>query len=138
MADLSSTRNLVRRHARTAMAKASVQVVSDTRAVSPVDTGKMRGRTTASPVRESGSTVEFDLTADTPYARFVAEGTRAHVIRPRARKALRFQMGGRTVFARRVNHPGTRPNAEWWSEPALTARFRKAIERALRSTVTEG
>lgn len=35
-------------------------------------------------------------------------GARPHVILPRFARALRFQMRGRTVFARRVNHPGNR------------------------------
>ncbi len=46
------------------------------------------------------------------YAQFVITGTRPHVIRPRASRALAFywaRMGGRAVFAK-VNHPGTRPN----------------------------
>jgi hypothetical protein len=37
-------------------------------------------------------------------------GTRAHVIRPRRTGALRFRQGGRIVYARRVFHPGTKPN----------------------------
>lgn len=40
----------------------------------------------------------------------VNDGTRPHVIRPRAKQVLRFQVGGRTVFAKVVNHPGTKPN----------------------------
>jgi len=37
-------------------------------------------------------------------------GTRAHVIRPRRARALRFVHNGRIVYARRVWHPGTKPN----------------------------
>lgn len=44
----------------------------------------------------------------TPYMGFEHDGTVAHVIRPRSRKALRFPVGGRVVFATKVNHPGTR------------------------------
>lgn len=47
---------------------------------------------------------------DHPAVRFVLDGTRPHIIRPRRAKALRFQMGGRTVFAKYVRHPGTRAN----------------------------
>jgi hypothetical protein len=47
---------------------------------------------------------------DHPKVRFVLDGTRPHVIRARNAKALRFEMEGRIVFARKVNHPGTRPN----------------------------
>ncbi|WP_405759431.1 hypothetical protein OG234_13145 [Streptomyces sp. NBC_01420] len=47
---------------------------------------------------------------DHPKVRFVLDGTRPHVIVPRRAKALRFTVGGDVVFARRVRHPGTRPN----------------------------
>lgn len=45
-----------------------------------------------------------------PATKFVLEGTRPHVIRPRRANVLRFEVGGRAVFARKVNHPGTRAN----------------------------
>lgn len=45
-----------------------------------------------------------------PYANIQERGgtTRPHVILPRNAKALRFMMGGRVVFAKKVNHPGSR------------------------------
>lgn len=42
------------------------------------------------------------------YAPYVNDGTRPHIIRPRTKQALRFRVGGRTVFAKVVHHPGTR------------------------------
>ncbi|WP_262413993.1 hypothetical protein [Actinacidiphila acidipaludis] len=44
-----------------------------------------------------------------PAVRFALDGTRSHTIVPRRAKALRFDIGGRIVFARVVRHPGTRP-----------------------------
>lgn len=44
------------------------------------------------------------------YATYVNDGTRPHVIRPRNAQVLRFRVGGRIVFARKVDHPGTKPN----------------------------
>jgi hypothetical protein len=38
------------------------------------------------------------------------DGTRAHIIRPRNAKVLRFTVGGAVVFAQEVHHPGTKPN----------------------------
>lgn len=38
---------------------------------------------------------------------FIENGTRAHEIRPKNAKLLRFTVGGQTVFARKVQHPGT-------------------------------
>lgn len=43
-----------------------------------------------------------------PYALFVEEDTRPHVIRARRARALRFRVGGLVLFRRSVNHPGTR------------------------------
>jgi hypothetical protein len=45
-----------------------------------------------------------------PATLYVIKGTRPHVIRPRVRKSLKFKIGGRTVFARVVHHPGTKKN----------------------------
>ena len=53
-----------------------------------------------------------------PATMYVHNGTRPHVIRPRYRKVLKFSVKGRTVFARVVMHPGTKPN------PFLTKALR--------------
>lgn len=45
-----------------------------------------------------------------PASLYVLGGTRPHVIRPVRARALRFTMGGRTVYAKVVMHPGTQPN----------------------------
>lgn len=46
-----------------------------------------------------------------PYALMHHEGTRPHQIVPRAKRGmLKFTVGGRTVYATRVMHPGTRAN----------------------------
>lgn len=46
-----------------------------------------------------------------PATIYVVYGTRPHVIRPRRPGGvLRFTVGGRVVYARFANHPGTRPN----------------------------
>ncbi|MEU5834468.1 hypothetical protein ABZ820_12460 [Streptomyces diacarni] len=50
------------------------------------------------------------IVCDHPAVHYVLNGTRPHVIRPRRAKALRFDAGGRTVFAKVVHHPGTRAN----------------------------
>lgn len=49
------------------------------------------------------------------------QGAKPHIIRPRNAKALRFAVGGRIVFASRVNHPGNRPN------PYLSRWLREAV-----------
>jgi hypothetical protein len=42
------------------------------------------------------------------YTMFEHDGTSPHIIVARRRKALRFTVGGRTIFRRSVRHPGTR------------------------------
>jgi len=44
--------------------------------------------------------------ARAPYAAFVHDGTRPHVIRPKNKKALRWVSGNGFAFAKVVNHPG--------------------------------
>lgn len=48
-----------------------------------------------------------EIRNDTPYVRFVEYPTRPHVIEAVNAQALRFKIGNRTVFAKRVQHPGT-------------------------------
>jgi hypothetical protein len=43
-------------------------------------------------------------------AGYVTLGTRPHLIVPVTARALRFTVGGRVVYAKRVNHPGNGPN----------------------------
>jgi hypothetical protein len=59
-----------------------------------------------------------------PYAKFVADGTRPHEIRPVNGRVLAFQgKGGRMVFTPLVHHPGTRANP-WLKNAAQLARDR--------------
>ena len=61
-------------------------------------------------------------------------GTKRHVIRPRSKRFLRFTpKGGGTVFAKKVNHPGT--PAQRFSERAAAAvqkQFQRVMAEELR------
>jgi hypothetical protein len=70
------------------------------------------------------STDSVEVVASAKYARPVEFGSRAHLIRPRNRKALRFKVGGKTVFTRLVHHPGNK------AHPFLIPGVRKAISAA--------
>lgn len=48
--------------------------------------------------------------SDNRIARLHHDGSRAHVIRPRKAKVLRFVQNGQVRYAHRVFHPGTKPN----------------------------
>lgn len=72
----------------------------------PVDTGRLRasGRMEIGVGRRGpAGTVEYPVN----YAAAVHDGSGPHVIRARKKKALKFQMGGRTVIAKSVRHPGS-------------------------------
>lgn len=56
----------------------------------------------------------------TDYLQWHHFGSAPHIIRPRRARALRFEVGGRVVFATKVNHPGNRAN------PFLVAALRAA------------
>jgi hypothetical protein len=59
------------------------------------------------------------------YARILEEGgrTKPHVIKPVMANVLAFQVGSRTVFAKKVNHPGSNiPAFHWLSAPLNVAK----------------
>lgn len=70
------------------------------------------------------------------YGRILEHGTVARLIRPRRAKALVFQVGGRTIYAANVSHPGVRPRPWFrtaWIEGEREGRaaFEAAIATAL-------
>lgn len=72
----------------------------------------------------------FEATSD--HAVFVDEGTKPHVIRARNASALAFPgKNGSTVFAREVNHPGTKPDG-------FFERGVEAAEKVLDAEVDAG
>jgi hypothetical protein len=68
------------------------------------------GKTAQSFRVEAGiETLGVSLTSGSKVARFLNDGTKAHAIAPRKASVLRFVANGRSIFARRVSHPGTKP-----------------------------
>ena len=64
------------------------------------------------------------------YGEFVREGTQPHVIVPKQANALRFLIGGQTIFAMKVNHPGNKPNPYHKRVLAqLTPRIQLVVKR---------
>lgn len=63
------------------------------------------------PIITGGSNPLGIVMVDHPAASFVLTGTKRHMIYPKRKGGvLKFEIGGRTVFARYVDHPGTKPN----------------------------
>lgn len=95
---------------REELREASRQVVNRAKVLAPVRTGRLRSSIRAEPPRIFSLRGSVKVGSDLEYAAFVNDGTRPHTIRPRTKQVLRFQVGGRVVFAKVVNHPGARAN----------------------------
>lgn len=67
---------------------------------------------------------------------FLHQGTKAHVITPKRKLALRWTNGGSFVFAKRAWHPGTHKdpfiyNALWKKRSGILSRFGRAVRHAI-------
>ena len=108
---------------RTELREAARQVVNRAKVLAPVDTGRLRSSIRADPPRVFSLRGSVTVGSDLEYAAMVNDGTKPHVIRPKNAKVLRFNVGGQVVFARVVNHPGT--------------RARPFLDRALREVAAQ-
>ena len=74
-------------------------------------TGRLRERIKRSGPKLNPRGLEGQVGSSVRYAAAHHEGARPHIILPRKPGGtLRFRIAGRVVFARRVNHPGNKPN----------------------------
>ena len=71
----------------------------------PVDTGNLLA---ANRFSRNGNVVTIENSKD--YAAPVHEGSRPHKIVPKNAQALKFNIGGKVVFAKSVWHPGATAN----------------------------
>ena len=83
----------------------------------PSRTGKTRQSVQVRSADSDGAEIEASRIAV-----LIDTGTLAHPIEPK-REALKFQKGGQTIFARKVDHPGTR--AHPWRERAAEEALRR-------------
>lgn len=106
----------------------AVQVTAEAKRLVPRRTGNLGRSIVVGNVGRDRAEVK----ATAGYAAFVELGTRAHEIKPRSAKALRFAPGGQArltgtprrgaqniIFAKRVRHPGTKPHP--FMAPAIRA-----------------
>lgn len=96
----------------------SDEYVQVARPLIPFRTGKTRRSVHAGAIRSHGAEI-----IGSAIAVMIDTGTRPHGIEAGGRR-LRFQDGNRTIFARKVDHPGTR---------AQPYRMRAALEALRRS-----
>lgn len=86
------------------LVKRAIKVTAAAKRYCPVDKGRLRSsmryEMSPGPIARVGT--------DVNYAAAVHNGTRAHDIFPKNASVLAFKIGGQTVFAASVHHPGTK------------------------------
>lgn len=98
----------IRRAASADAERVARQVAVRAKRLVPVRTGKTRDSIRVVKGSSWRGPTWSVVVMNTPIGEFLEEGTRPHKIRARRAKALRFEIGGRVVYARVVNHPGTK------------------------------
>lgn len=106
--DRASIRRSIRGASMSELRRVGPMVVNRAKILCPVDTGRLRASIQGEARRTWTLRPQFTVFSEVEYAPYVNDGTRPHVIRPKNAKALRFVVDGQVVFARVVNHPGTR------------------------------
>lgn len=107
--DRGQMSRVIQGEARRVLRLRAPQVLNRARVLAPVDTGRLRSSGEIVYSGFFGFRQKATIVFRVEYAEAVHNGTRPHVIRPkRAGGVLRFQIGGRTVYAKYVNHPGTK------------------------------
>lgn len=104
-------------------AKGFVSTVSAVaKGLAPVRTGALKASIHPDPVQRTGPwALSSGVSADANHAAPVHQGAKPHVIRPRHARMLRFEVDGKVVFARKVNHPGQR------AQPFLTNAAHRVV-----------
>lgn len=101
---LDSPKGAVGRHMR----RIAQEILAGAKVMVGVRTGALkRSLTIRQGVR--GRVQYVSVGSNLPHALMHHEGTRPHSISAHEGRIMRFNVGGRVVYARRVNHPGTRP-----------------------------
>jgi hypothetical protein len=98
---------IVARQMQLGLERSLERQAAETRARTPVKTGTLQ-RSITWKVEGRGARIYGTVYSPLAYALFVERGTKPHRIRARSARFLRFEVGGRVVFAREVQHPGTK------------------------------
>lgn len=108
--DRAALSRTIRGASRNELDESARRVLNRAKVLAPVDTGRLRASIRIESRRTFTLRTVYTIGSDVFYAPYVNDGTRPHLIRPKTKQALKFTIGGRTVFAKVVHHPGTRAN----------------------------
>jgi hypothetical protein len=94
------------------MVPTKADLLATSHILAPKDTGYFASTLYADTPGIFEYTIEIRASSDKPKAIWIREGTLPHMIFPTHGRALVFNVGGRTIFAANVHHPGTSAN-DW-------------------------
>lgn len=110
----------------------------------PMDTGGYISSIQVSPTEKEGNTIRTEIYTDATVSTLggktynlgylLENGTSPHLIEPVNAKMLHFVIGGQDIFAKRVNHPGTKAQPHF--KPALD-KNRRTYKENIRRAVKE-
>ena len=124
---------IVREELEAAMTEADLLVQNMVVSVTPRRTGLLRGSIIGQELIGADSVIGIVGTS-IDYALPVELGSRPHVIEAKDGGYLEFNVGGRTIYRKRVNHPGSK-GAHMFSigftqaQPQVNALFAQARDR---------
>lgn len=130
MADTKETIAKVRAHGKEIQQVAVTRMLRELDSKVPYKTGKLHDSVK---VRNTygQSVFKTEIKYPSQIANYTNDGTQRHVIYARRAKALRFEIRGKTIFAKYVFHPGTK-GTKWFSKTANQARWGMALRAAVR------
>ena len=100
----------------------------------PVDKGFLKNSIILKPANPGYE--NYILGDGVAYGIDVEFGTSPHVIKPKKKKALKFKMDNKTIFAKKVMHPGT--EAQPWMRPALDQVKNVWVKRYMNQELKKG
>jgi len=116
-------------HIRRASVATVQMILEDLQDDTPVDTGATRDAWALKIDQKSNDTTYTITHPDPKLIHLLNAGSRPHMIHPANKKALKFMVGGVTIFARSVRHPGTK-------RTGFVDRARNKLDRTLRALRT--
>jgi len=95
-----------------------------------------RGNSYDGSLKEKFGDLEAVAGTNVDYAPHIEFGTKPHIIEPKRKKVLRFFIGGKAVFSKKVRHPGTRASSflRWAAErqnPLFVKRMTDALNKLI-------
>lgn len=93
------------------MHKIGLEILAGARGMAGFRTGDLRRKLYMKHSRGFGGRFQYvEVGSTSSHAWLHHEGTKPHLIVPKFGRVLRYNIGGKVVYARKVNNRGTRPN----------------------------